>query len=155
LKVEKQRTLEQVYNSAVSGLYARLKSNYDFIYARYGDEGLKMISEMSRQYGLSIAERAKNSLNDNSLPSVAGYILRIFETVAWEKKYGENIPVDGKKMIIKVDECPLHITDPRMCLAHTTMEKTIVEQLNPNLTYRIGKSLPAGDTYCEHIIELI
>jgi hypothetical protein len=40
-----------------------------------------------------------------------------------------------------------------MCLAHATMEKTVVEELNPKLTYRIGKSIPAGDTYCEHIIE--
>ena len=34
-------------------------------------------------------------------------------------------------------------------LAHTTMERTVVEQLNPSLTYRIGKSIPAGDPFCE------
>jgi hypothetical protein len=28
-----------------------------------------------------------------------------------------------------------------------------VEELNPQLTYRIGKSIPAGNPYCEHIIE--
>jgi len=26
--------------------------------------------------------------------------------------------------------------------------------LNPDLTYRIGKSIPAGDACCEHIIEI-
>jgi hypothetical protein len=41
-----------------------------------------------------------------------------------------------------------------MCRAHTTMEKTVVEDLNPALVYRIGKSTPAGDAYCEHILEL-
>jgi hypothetical protein len=41
-----------------------------------------------------------------------------------------------------------------MYLAHTTMEKTVVEELNHNLIYRIGKSIPAGDACCEHIIEL-
>jgi hypothetical protein len=41
-----------------------------------------------------------------------------------------------------------------MCLAHTTMEKTVVEELNPELVYRIGKSIPAGDSFCEHIIEI-
>jgi len=34
------------------------------------------------------------------------------------------------------------------------MEKTVVEELNPSLTYRIGKSIPAGDSYCEHIISI-
>ena len=50
-----ERTLEQLYRSAVSGLYARLKSNYDFLYRRFGDEGIKLIADMSREYGLSIA----------------------------------------------------------------------------------------------------
>ena len=50
-------------------------------------------------------------------------------------------------------ECPLHFDKPEMCLAHTIMEKTVVEELNPDLTYRIGKSIPAGDDCCEHIIE--
>jgi hypothetical protein len=34
------------------------------------------------------------------------------------------------------------------------MERTVVEQLNPTLTYRIGKSIPAGDAFCEHFVEL-
>ena len=55
-----ERTLEQVYRSAVSGLYARLRSNYDFIYRKFGDDGIKLIADMSREYGLSIAARARN-----------------------------------------------------------------------------------------------
>jgi len=150
---ENSRTLEQVYRSAVRGLYARLRSNYDYIYQKFGDEGLKLISDMSREYGLAVAKRAKSKLQSNDLPSVAQYLLRIFETVAYDKHYGARVKISNKRAIIKVDECPLHLDKPEMCLAHTTMEKTVVEELNLNLTYRIGKSLPAGDAYCEHIIE--
>jgi hypothetical protein len=47
---ENSRTLEKVYRSAVRGLYARLRSNYDYIYQKFGEEGLKLISDMSREY---------------------------------------------------------------------------------------------------------
>jgi len=44
-----RRTLEQVYRSAVSGLYSKLRSNYDFLYRKFGDEGLNLIADMSRE----------------------------------------------------------------------------------------------------------
>ena len=151
-----ERTLEKVYRSAVSGLYARLRSNYDFIYRKMGDEGIKLIADMSREYGLSVAERARKRLDNNNIDSVAGYLLRIFETVSRDKKYfTQLIKVSDVKIVIKASECPLRFDKPEMCLAHTTMEKTVVEELNPDLTYRIGKSIPAGDAYCEHIIEIM
>jgi hypothetical protein len=150
-----ERTIEQLYRSAVGGLYARLKSNYDFLYRKFGDEGLELIAEMSREYGLNIAARAGKRLNNNDLDSVAGYILRIFSTVS-QGKNGiiELVKIDDSRVVIRAKECPLHFTDPQMCLAHTTMEKTVVEKLNPALTYRICKSIPAGDSCCEHIIEI-
>ncbi len=150
-----ERTPEQVYRSAVSGLYARLKSNYDFIYRKFGDDGIKLIAEMSHEYGLSIAARARNRLKDNDLASVAGYLLRIFSTVGrGENDITELLKENKSRVVIKALECPLRFTNSQMCLAHTTMEKTVVEELNPDLTYRIGKSIPAGDSYCEHIIEI-
>jgi hypothetical protein len=149
-----ERTLEQVYRSAVSGLYARLKSNYDFLYGKLGDDGIKLIADMSREYGLSVAARARKRLGNNDLDSVAGYLLRIFETVSKDKQdFTQLIKVSDDKIVIKARECPLRFDKPEMCLAHTTMEKTVVEALNPGLSYRIGKSIPAGDAYCEHIIE--
>ena len=155
---KEERTLEQVYRSAVSGLYARLKSNYDFIYRKFGDDGIKLIADMSREYGLSIAARARNGLKINDLTSVARYLrylMRIFDTVGRGKNgFAELVKVDDFRVVIKVSECPLHFNNPQMCVAHTTMEKTVVEELNPDLTYRIGKSIPAGDPYCEHIIEI-
>jgi len=150
-----ERTLEQVYRSAVSGLYARLKSNYDFLYRKFGDDGIQLIADMSREYGLSIAARARGRLKNNDITSVANYLLRIFNTVSRGKNdVIELVKTDDSKVVIKATECPLHFTNSQMCLAHTTMEKTVVEELNPDLIYRIGKSIPAGDSYCEHIIEI-
>ncbi len=151
---EDQRTLEQVYRSAVSGLYARLRSNYDFIYRKFGEEGLKLIAEMSREYGISVAQRAKKRLANNDLDSVAEYLLRIFDTVARGRGIISKTEREKDKIIIKVDRCPLDFDIPEMCLAHTTMEKTVVEELNPCLNYRIGRSIPAGDSCCEHILEI-
>jgi len=150
-----ERTLEQVYRSAVRGLYTRLRSNYDFIYSKLGDDGIKLIADMSREYGLSVAERARNRLDNNDLDSVARYLLRIFETVGRGKQdFTRLIKISDTRIVIKASECPLRFDKPEMCLAHTAMEKTVVEELNPKLTYRIGKSIPAGDAYCEHIIEI-
>lgn len=150
-----ERTLEQLYRSAVAGLYARLRSNYDFIYRQMGDEGLKLIANMSHEYGLSVAARARKRLESNDIGAVAGYLERIFNTVGrGQAGGGEMITEDDSRVVIRVSNCPLHFDDPGLCLAHTTMEKTVVEELNPDLTYRIGKSIPAGDPYCEHIIEV-
>jgi hypothetical protein len=150
-----ERTLEQVYRSAVSGLYARLRSNYDFIYRKFGNDGIKLIADMSREYGLSIAARARLSLESNDITSVSNYLLRIFNTMGWGKEnFVQLIELSDRKVVIRANECPLHFDIPALCLAHTTMEKTLVEELNPKLIYRIGKSIPAGDKYCEHIIEI-
>ena len=151
---EDQRTLDQVYRSAVAGLYGRLRSNYDFLYRRFGDDGLKLIEEMSHEYGISVAKRAKAKLANNDLASVAEYLLRIFDTIARGRDMITTAEKEADRVIIKVNRCPLNFDIPAMCLAHTTMEKTVVEELNPNLIYRIGKSIPAGDNCCEHILEI-
>jgi hypothetical protein len=152
--MDDDRDLEKIYRSAVSGLYARLRSNYDFIFREYGDDGLKLIARMSREYGLSVAARAKGQLQGSGLDEVTDYLMRIFRTVGWGKKLTEISEKTPSMAVIKVYECPLHFDNPGMCLAHTVMEKTVVEELNPDLRYRIGKSIPAGDDYCEHILEL-
>jgi hypothetical protein len=151
---EDSRTLDQVYRSAVSGLYARLRSNYDFLFKRFGGEGIKLIAEMSREYGLNVAGRAKAKLANNDLTSVAAYLLRIFDTVARGRDIITTVEQNEDRITIKVERCPLDFERTEMCLAHTTMEKTVVEELNSRLSYRIGKSIPAGDRCCEHIIEI-
>jgi hypothetical protein len=152
--MEDKRTMEQVYRSAVKGLYARITSYYDYLYDRFGEEGLEMIADMSRQYGETIVPRARKALKNNDIDSVASYLLRIFKTVAWNTDKINLVTRSPGEIIIRVDDCPLHFTKPELCLAHTTMEKTVVEGLNPQLTYTIGKSIPAGDRFCEHILTL-
>ena len=109
---------------------------------------------MSREYGLMVAQRAKSRLKDNDLVSVAAYLLRIFETVARGSDLKSVVEQNRDRIVVRVDRCPLDFDKPEMCLAHTTMEKTVVEELNPDLTYRIGKSIPAGDCICEHVVEV-
>ncbi len=55
---ENSRTLEQVYRSAVRGLYARLRSNYDYIYQKFGDEGLKLISNFVSSKEIMVKRQA-------------------------------------------------------------------------------------------------
>jgi len=149
-----ERTLEETYRSAVNGLYARLKSNYDFIFRRFGDDGLKLITDMSRDYGLSLVPRAKKRITNNDIHSVANYLLRIFNTISRHKSHLITLLEDNNsRAVIRAGYCPMGFTDPKICLAHTAMEKAMVEGLNPELSYRIGKSIPNGDSYCEHIIE--
>ena len=154
MEIENRRSLEQVYRSAVSGLYARIRNNYDFLYEKYGEEGLKMISDMSREYGLTVAARAKKGMKSNDISEVAKYLLRIFETVAYDKRYDQQVEQTDNRIVIKISECPMHFTDVKMCQAHTSMERTVVSTINPDLVYYIGKSSPAGDAVCEHILEI-
>jgi hypothetical protein len=151
---EDERTLEQSYRSAVQGLYARLRSNYDFLYRKFGDEGLKLIAEMSHEYGLTVAARAQASLINRDIAAVAKYLLRIFDTVGRGLDITPTVEEQANRIIIRVNRCPLGFDLPAMCQAHTTMEQTVVEELNPELIYRIGKSIPAGDSCCEHILEI-
>lgn len=148
------RTLEQVYRSAVKGLYARITSYYDYLYKRFGQEGLEMIAEMSREYAESIIPRAQKALGKNDLESVATYLLRIFKTVDWNTDGIKLVSKSPEEIIITVEDCPLHFKKPELCRAHTTMEKTVVEGLNHDIKYSIGKSIPAGDGFCEHILHL-
>ena len=149
---EDERTMEQVYNSAVKGLYARIRSYYDYLFKKFGDDGLEMISDMSREYGETIVPRAKNALKTNDVEAIASYLMRIFKTVAWNKDTITLVSENPDEIIIKVTDCPLHFTDPAMCQAHTTMERTVVEGLNPEMTYIIRRSIPGGDSFCEHVI---
>ena len=148
---QSERSLEQRYSSAVAGLYARLRSNYDALHEKYGDEGLKLIAEMSRRYGREVAARARGRFDGGDITSVGRYLARIFETVGGEFEVNE---ADENRLVIRGFRCPLDFDNPEMCLAHTEMEKTVVEELGPGLTYHIGKSIPKGDPYCEHIIEI-
>ena len=153
MELDTERSLEQKHFSVVRGFYGRFRSIYDWIYARFGEEeGSRMIAEMSRSYGLQVAERAKKRIKRNDIRYVAGYLFRIFENVGAEASAASE--VTPHRIVLTAHRCPLNFDKPSMCLAHTAFEQTVVATLGPNLIYRIGKSIPAGDSCCEHIIEV-
>jgi hypothetical protein len=156
MALESGRTLEERYNSAIAGFYARFRSNYEFLYEKFGDKGMELIAEMSRRYELEVAERARKKVKGSDAITVAKHLLRIFETASGGKEDKEAsgiVKMTENRVVIKATWCPLQFDKLEMCLAHTNMEKTVVEALSPSLTHRIGKSIAAGDLYCEHIIE--
>jgi hypothetical protein len=137
------------------GLYNRLRSNYELICERYGDEeGIRLITYMAQKYGLEIFEFAQRGVEGTDAPSIGKYLMRIFQTMGAGEDGSKITETNQERVVIKATACPLGATTRAICEAHTTMEKTVVEKLNPNLTYRIGKSAAGGDPYCEHIIEI-
>jgi hypothetical protein len=142
--------IEKRYKSVTAGLIRRIKILYDAIYEKYGEDGLDLIREVGKKYGVEIAERAKMRVKPDDLESVALYVIRIFNTLRGD---GKVVEFSDKRVVIRVWECPYPWETPEVCEAHTQMEKTLVETLGPNLCYRISSSIPKGDSYCDHIIE--
>lgn len=142
--------IEKRYRSITKALVNRIKHLYDAIYESYGDDGLNLIEEVSRNYGLEIAERAKQKIDQPSIKSVALFIIKVFNNI---RGNGEVTEFNEDKVVIRVYECPYPFDKPEVCKAHTTMEKTLVETLGKNLKYSIQKSIPNGDPYCDHVIE--
>ncbi len=143
--------IEKRYKSVTAGLVRRIKILYDAIYEKYGQDGLSLIREVGRKYGLEIAERAKKRVKSHDLESVALYVIRIFNTL---RGNGKVVEFSDQRVVIRVWECPYPWEIPEVCEAHTQMEKTLVETLGKNLCYRISNSIPNGDPYCDHIIEV-
>ena len=155
IELPKNVTIEEVpiekrYKSVTAGLVRRIKLLYEAIYDKYGDDGLELIRDVGRKYGTEIAERAKKRVKDDDIESVARYVIRIFNTL---RGNGKVVEFSDKRVVIRVWECPYPWEKPEVCEAHTQMEKTLVESLGKNLCYRISKSIPKGDPYCDHIIE--
>jgi predicted hydrocarbon binding protein len=150
IKME-EMPIEKRYKSVTAGLIRRIKILYDAIYEKYGEDGLDLIRDVGRKYGLEIAQRAKTRVKPDDLKSTALYVIRIFNTL---RGNGKVVEFSDKRVVIRVWECPYPWETPEVCEAHTQMEKTLVETLGKNLCYRISKSIPKGDPYCDHIIEI-
>lgn len=143
--------IEKRYKSVTAGLVRRIKILYEIIYNKYGEDGLELIREAGKQYGEEIAQRVKPRIKNGDVKSVALYVIRIFNTLRGK---GKVVEFSDQRVVIRVWECPYPWETPEMCRAHTQMEKTLVESLGTNLVYRISKSIPEGDAYCDHVIEL-
>ena len=144
--------IENKYRSITTALIKRIKHLYDAIYKRYGSDGLDLILEVSTNYGLEIAERAKLNIEHPDIKSVALFVIKVFNNL---RGNGEVTEFNNEKVVIKVYECPYKFDKPEMCEAHTSMEKALVETLCKDLKYYIHKSIPKGDPYCDHVIKRI
>lgn len=144
--------IENKYRSITNALIKRIKHLYDAIYERYGSDGLDLIREVSTNYGLEIAERAKQKIEHPDIKSVALFVIKVFNNL---RGNGEVTEFNDKKVVIRVHECPYQFGKPEMCEAHTSMEKALVETLCKDLKYYIEKSIPKGDSYCDHVIERV
>ncbi len=150
IKIE-EVPLEKRYRSVTAGLTRRIKLLYEAIEDKFGSEGLALIKEVGHNYGLEIAQRAKGKLKSANLKEVSLYVIRVFNTLRGRGKVVEFSP---NQVIIRVWDCPYSWKTPEICQAHTQMEKTLVETLGDNLEYKVSKSIPNGDPYCDHIIKL-
>ncbi len=142
--------LDKRYSSNLKGLLIRIRKLYEAIEDRFGEEGLELVTEVSDQYGKEIAERVKTREGEMSLRDVGLFLVKIFNGMRSE---GEVLEFSDEKVVIMVPECPYPFTRPQTCKAHTRMEESLVEGLNPDLDYVIEKCVPSGDSQCWHVLK--
>jgi len=143
-------TFAEKYHRAVPGYMRRLCNVYEAVYERFGGAGLELIREVSRTYGAEIGMNVRKKGNLKGVTQVGRYLLKVFDMVSddWEVR-----EFDEKQLVIAVHRCPYPFSRDEICRAHTCMEQALVTTLDENLEYRIGRSIPQGDPFCEHILQ--
>jgi hypothetical protein len=144
--------VEKKYRSSTSALMNRIRRLYEELYERFGTEGLDLIRDVSREFGSEIADRGREKIKGGDPKSVALYLVRIFDNVRGE---GKVVDWGEERVVIRVNRCPYPFTKPEVCEAHTAMERVVVETLGDGLVYRIDRSIPKGDPFCDHVIEVV
>lgn len=142
-------TIEEKYHRAVPGYMRRLCRVYEAVYEKFGDDGLDLIREVSREFGAGIGMNVRKKQDLKGVAQVGKYLLRVFDMVSddWSvSEFSEN------RLVITVSRCPYPFTVDKICEAHTCMEQALVGALDEDLEYRIGGSIPRGDPCCEHIL---
>jgi len=142
--------IEAKYRSVLRGLLSRIKVLYEAIYTRYGDDGLDLIREVSEKYGNEIAKRVRGSDEFWDIKKVGLFLVKVFNNMQAE---GEVTEFGKSRISIMVPKCPYPFKDKKICSAHTSMECALVKGLNPELEYYIEKSVPAGDSFCLHVLK--
>jgi hypothetical protein len=142
-------SIEEKFDRAVPGYMRRLRDLYEAIYERFGEEGLDLIRDVSEKYGTSIGTNVNKKHDLKGVAQVGQYILRVFDMISddWEVREFSKV-----RLVITVSRCPYPFTNNEVCQAHTCMEKALIDTLDEGLDYRIGKSIPKGDAFCEHIL---
>jgi len=142
-------SLEERHRRALAGYMRRIRVLYEAIHERFGEEGLALIRDVSREYGTRIAENVKRKRELRGIDEVGSYLLRVFEMVSGDVEVVEHT---AKRLVIKVHRCPYPLTSAEVCHAHTCMEGALVSTLDDSLEHVVGHCIPAGDEYCEHIV---
>jgi hypothetical protein len=142
--------LDDRYRGVLRGLLTRIRGLYEAIYERYGDDGLELIREVSSNYGREIALRARHGGDAWDIKRVGLYLIKVFNNMRSE---GEVTEFTDERVAIMVPACPYPFRDPKICAAHTAMERALVKGLNSNLEYDIEQSVPAGDAHCLHVLK--
>lgn len=140
---------EEKLRKAVPGYMRRIRTLYRAAHERFGEAGLDLIRDVSREYGAQIGGNLNKKGGLKGVAAVGSYLLKVFDIVSddWEvTEFSEE------RMVIAVHRCPFPFTNEDICRAHTCMEETLVATLDENLEYCIGCSIPRGDPYCEHIL---
>lgn len=145
----KRLTFEEKYHRAVPGYMRRICRVYEALHDRFGEDGLDLIREVSREYGAQIGENVKKKGELKGITGVGKYLLKVFDMVGGDWKIGE---FSEDRLVITVSRCPYPFDRDAICRAHTCMEQALVAALDEDLEYRIGRSIPQGDPFCEHIL---
>ena len=140
---------EEKYRRAVPGYMKRICRLYEAIQDRFGEEGLELIREVSREYGERIAANVNKKGGLRGVTQVGRYLLKVFDMVSDDWKVGE---FTEDRLVISVSRCPYPFRRDEICRAHTCMEQALVTTLDEDLEYRVGRSIPQGDPCCEHIL---
>ncbi len=149
--VVEEQPFEIAGRRTIRSLLTRIIGLYEGMYERFGDESLKMIREVSTEYGNNIAKRARQDGPPWDIKEVGVFLLRIFNNVP---SSGDVPRFDDHRIEIRVDMCPYPMRSVEICRAHTCMEEAVVKGLNPALDYVIEESIPAGDKFCMHVIQV-
>lgn len=140
---------EEKYHRAVPGYMKRLRSLYEAIYEQQGENGLHLIRDVSRDFGTRIGTNVRKRSNLKGLAQVGRYLLKVFDMVSEDWKVEE---LTRDRLVVSVARCPYGFRHDEVCRAHTCMEEALVAALDDELDYRVGRSIPQGDPFCEHIL---
>ena len=134
----------------IRSLLTRIRGLYEALEERFGEAGLDLIRDVSRNYGADIGRRLRGESAAWPLEEVGKLLVRVFSNINGE---GEISAWNDRRIEIKVVRCVYPFRSDPICRAHTCMEEELVRALNPNLVYEVEKSLPRGDECCLHVVK--
>jgi hypothetical protein len=137
------------YHKAVPGYMKRIRDLYEAVYERFGEDGLRLIRDVSAEYGTRIGNNVRKKGDMAGVDKVGRYLLSVFDMITEDWEVTEY---DKDRLVITVHRCPYAFQRREICAAHTAMEQALVRTLDDSLDYRVGCSIPKGGRVCEHIL---